>query len=121
MCGSFFLFYITMSNNTIADYGNIELLLQEKTEETKRALKWTIETQVAKLNDTKRETFNKMWGLEWSKWSTVEHFKYQASIQANLAEMKATYLEWFGEEWDYVAPIAPVEEPKKKAGRPKKK
>lgn len=109
-----------MSDNIAAEYSNIELLLQEKTEETKKALKWTIETQVAKLNETKRETFNKMWGLEWSKWSTIEHFKYQASIQANLAEMKATYLEWFGEEWDYVAPITPVEQPKK-AGRPKKK
>ena len=109
-----------MSDNIAAEYRNIELLLQEKGEETKRSLKWAIESQVDKLRDTKSDTFKKMWGYEWSKWSLIEHFKYQASIRSTLNEMKATYLEWFGEEWDYVAPITPVEQPKK-AGRPKKK
>ena len=118
MCGSFFLFYITMSNNTIAGNSNIDLLLQEKAEEAKRSLKWAIESQVDKLRDTKSDTFKKMWGYECTKWSLIEHFKYQGSVRMTLNEMKTTYLEWFGEEWDYVAP---VEQPKKKAGRPKKK
>jgi hypothetical protein len=110
-----------MSNNTIAGNSVIETLLQKKTNSVKTELKRIIEGQIEWLEASKTKTFNLAFDNEESRWTLTSHFKYQATIRETLNEMKSTYVEWFGEEWDYVAPAISVEQPKKKAGRPKKK
>lgn len=118
MCGSFFLFYITMSNNTKVA-ASIELALQEKVNHVRKELKSMIRFQISKVEDAKANAFHMIWDPNCtSKWTITEHFRYISVLESTLNTMKSTYLEWYGEEWDYEAP---VEEPKKKAGRPKKK